>query len=358
MADTCINCGSELFYGQRFCRSCGNITDSSSREEAPTQRMTPPPDVRGSDLRGSDMWGARGAANTAPTPKSETNPVYAPPSYYQPTVPPLPMQPMPPYTPPRSRSWIPILVLLIILIFGGGTVILKRIIGNIKGNITSRADIEVKKSFPLNKGAALSIATENGSVSVEGWNRSQAEVRIITRGKSNGQDVMSTIKSDNDNFSLDTRTVSNSENVSVVIKVPDTLGTIKLSSENGTINVSHLTGSITIEAENGVVKLDDVSGVESVKTENGIIKAQMNSIAKDRPVTFETENGKIELVFGEDFNANLEASTERGFLNADDELGLQIQSTRPLGKRASGRIGKGGAPLTIKTENGGISLSR
>ena len=34
------------------------------------------------------MWGARGAANTAPTPRQETNPVYAPPSFYQPTLPP------------------------------------------------------------------------------------------------------------------------------------------------------------------------------------------------------------------------------------------------------------------------------
>jgi hypothetical protein len=304
------------------------------------------------------MWGARGAANTAPTPKQATNPVYPPPSFYQPTVPPLPMQPMPPYVPPRSRSWVPILVLLIILIFGGGAFIVRTIVRNARGTFTNPMEREVKRSFAMNKGAALSITTENGSVTVEGWNRSQAEVRIIARGKSSSEDVMSTIKSDNDNFSLDTRTLSNSENVSVVIKVPDTLGTIKLSSENGTINVSHLTGSITIEAENGVVKLDDVSGVESVKTENGVIKAQMNSIAKDRPVTFETENGKIELVFGEDFNANLEASTERGFLNADDELGLQIQSSRPLGKRASGRIGKGGPPLTVRTENGGISLSR
>ena len=367
MADTCRNCGSELFHGQRFCRSCGNsiyaTPTSVSSEEAPTQRMTPPPDVRGSDVRGSDargadMWGARGAANTAPTPKHETNPVYAPPTFYQPTVPPVPMQQMPPYQPPRSRSWIPILVLIMLLIFGAGSFIVRRIVRNVKEHVIVAGDKEVRQSFPLDKGAALSIATQNGSVTVEGWDRPQAEVRITTRGNTDSQKVLSAIKSENGSLSLDTKGLSNGENVSVVIKVPGTLGVVKLISENGAIKVSHLSGSISIEAENGVVRLDDVSGVESVKTENGVIKAQMNSMPKDRPVTFETENGKIELIFGEDFNANIEASTERGFLNVDDELDIAVQSSRDLGKRASGKVGKGGPPLTIRTENGGISLSR
>src|SRR5436309_1905508 len=94
MGETCRNCGAELFTGQRFCRACGASTDELNQEQAPTQMMPPQP----------DDWGARSGANTAPTYQQNTNPVFGAPGGYQPSVPPMPPQVIPPYTPPRSRS--------------------------------------------------------------------------------------------------------------------------------------------------------------------------------------------------------------------------------------------------------------
>lgn len=356
MADTCKNCGSELFHGQRFCRACGTSIDPLSREEAPTQRMPPPP----------DMWGARGAANTAPTPRPETSPVYAPPNYYQPTVPPLPMQPVPPYTPPRSRSWIPILVLIILLLFGGGILAVRSIIRNVRENIRENVgggarQIEAsdRQTFPLSKGAAISVNTLNGNINVEAWDQPQAEVRIIKRGKSEA-DIQGTtvdIKNDKNSLSLD---ASQSRNVQVSfeIKLPRDLGAVKFISTNGSINVSEIAGSIVIETTNGEIRLDDVSGIESVTSVNGQIEADLNRMPKDRPVKFEAVNGTIDLNFNPDLNANIEASTVHGSINVDDEFGITVQKSRPFGQRASGTIGKGGPQLTIKTVNGSISLSK
>src|SRR5258708_26776101 len=93
MAEQCRNCGSELFAGQRFCRACGAPSDELSQEQAPTQMMPQPSD-----------WGARGAANTAPANSQNTSPVYAPPGGYQPSVPPIYPQTIPPYAPPQKRS--------------------------------------------------------------------------------------------------------------------------------------------------------------------------------------------------------------------------------------------------------------
>ena len=50
-----------------------------------------------------DDWGARNGPNTAPDFRPDTSPG-VPPGGYQPSVPPMPYQAIPPYTPPRSRS--------------------------------------------------------------------------------------------------------------------------------------------------------------------------------------------------------------------------------------------------------------
>lgn len=333
--------------------------------------MTPPPDVRGSDARGpdargSDMWGARGAANTAPTPKQGTNPVYAPPSYYQPTVPPLPMQPMPPYTPPRSRSWVPILVLILALLLGGGFLAVRSIIRNIGTQLrypvpdTARQITSTdRQTYALNKGAAVTVTTLNGTINIEAWDQPQAEVKIIKRGKSEAdiQGATVTTNSDKDNLSLD---ASQSRNVQISfeIRLPRSLGAVKFTSINGAINVSDIAGNIIIEATNGAITLDNVSGIEHIKTLNGAIEADLNSMPKDRPMKIEATNGQIELSLNPDFNATLEASTVHGSIDIDDELNIPVQKSRPFGQRASGPIGKGGPSLTVTTVNGGISVSR
>src|ERR1044071_7815189 len=85
MAEPCKTCGSELFAGQRFCRACGNPTDTLETSEAPTQQMPPAtgeaPTQRMPEM--SDDWGARGSAHTAPQSRPNTNPVNRPPAAYQ-----------------------------------------------------------------------------------------------------------------------------------------------------------------------------------------------------------------------------------------------------------------------------------
>jgi hypothetical protein len=320
------------------------------------------------------MWGARGAGNTAPTPRPETNPVYAPPNYYQPTVPPLPMQPVPPYGPPRSRSWVPILVLVLALLFGGGFLAVRSIIHNIRRQIQeSRTpgpvppapppgvaqSVTEKKTLPLNKGAAVSIATLNGSITVEAWDQPQAEVKIIKVGKP-GTDAQSSnisIKNDKDNLNIDATQARNVQ-INFEIKLPRELGEVKFVSTNGAINISEIEGSIVIEATNGSIRLDDVSGIKSVTTVNGGIEADLNKMPKDRAIKFEATNGNIDLNFNTDFNANLEASTVHGSIDIDGDIEIPVQKSRPFGQRANGTIGKGGPQLTITNINGNISLSK
>lgn len=350
MAETCENCGAELFTGQRFCRACGRSIDSSSSEDAPTQRMPPLP----------DMIGQRGAADTAPASKQHTNPVYAPPGLYQPTVPPLPPQRIPQYTPPRSRGpLIPILILVFVIIFGvavAGIVFMAR--GNRGAGRGPDAPAPREQSssarvFDLNKGATISVVTSKGSISVEQWDQPRAEVKLLRRGSWDGIQV----DSDNNHLSLDAKQLGNTE-VRLEIKLPRDLGQVKFTIANGAIKASDIAGNIAIEVGNGTVTLDDVSGVESIAVGNGTIKAELMRMPEKRPMKFEVGNGNIELTFNSDFDADMEATTALGSISIDDELNIPVEKSFPAGARAAGKVGNGGEPLIVNTARGSIKINR
>jgi putative adhesin len=365
MAENCAKCGAELFNGQRFCRACGNSTDSFEREEAPTQRMTPPPGVSPPP----DAWGARGAANTGPTSKPHTNPVYAPPSYYQSSLPPMPAQPMPPYAPPRSSrsTWIPILALILLIAFGGAFFGIRSIVRNVRegiregvaGGARSKEVVETQ-TFPLSKGATVSMSSLNGSITVQEWDQPQAEVKIIKRGNSDEdiQNTPVTIKNDKDNLSIEALQNRNNTDVRLEVKLPHNMGMVKFSATNGAIKLTDVASRISVESANGSISLTDVSGVEKAATTNGSIKAQINGVPQNRPMEFSSTNGSIDLTFNTEFDATLEASTVHGSIDIDEDFDIPVQKSSLTGARAGGQIGKGGSPLKVTTTNGRIKLSR
>lgn len=361
MSDRCKNCGAELFTAQKFCRACGAATLWGEDESAPTKMMPP-----------TDEWSPRGSVDTAPAQQPETTPVYAPPSYYTPSIPPPAptVQHLPPqyYTPPptepeRKRSpWIIAVVLVAILAFGGAIVGGRILITKVREIIASMDDAELVETLPpvaLNKGAALSVTSLNGSITVEAWNQPQAEIRVVKRGKTEEmlQDIPIKVDSNPDHLVIDTTTMRDGVNVSLRIRVPRELGNVKLTTTNGSIRMSDISGLIDVETMNGSISLDNVTGVARAHTTSGSISAEINSIAQNQPVSFTTTSGSITLEIQSDINANLEASTMSGSIRMDSDFGISVQRSGSS-RRASGQIGAGGPTLTVTTVSGSIRIRK
>jgi len=385
MAEPCKTCGSELFAGQRFCRACGNPTDTlDSGEaptqqmpltgEAPTQRMPPTP----------DDWEARGPAHTAPQSRPNTNPVSKPPEAYQapnayqapPTAYQLPPQPLAwqapryppqPPLPPSSRSgstWAIVLAVFLALMLGaiiGGRALYHRFPRLVPPPAPREPSTPpappVSKAFALNPGATVTIKTVNGSIKIEGWDEPRAEVQIIKKGGSD--DPALTIRNDEKSLYLEAPPDPRNGQVSFEVKLPRNLGTVSLNSVNGSITLKDVDGQISVETANGSINLADVSGVEHAKTANGSIDAVLNQAAKDHPMTFETANGSIKLTVDDEFNAILDASTVRGKIDVDEDLeGIKTEKRIPFGASARGNLGSGGQPLNVTTINGTIKINK
>ena len=392
MAEPCKNCGSELFAGQRFCRACGNPTDTLDSGEAPTQQfaddpMSPPGEATTRRMPPPDDWGARHTGSTAPQSRADTNPVGKPPAAYQapnayqqppaayqvPPAPPAwrPPQYAPQLPPTASRSgsgsgWAIFLAIFLAVILGaviGGRMIYNRIRDRIhinpqqsisQGPTVASTD---KKVFTLNPGAAVTIKTMNGSIKVEGWDEPRAEVQIIKKGTSDSPAV--NIRNDDKTLFIEAPPDPRNGQVSFEVKLPRALGTVALNTINGGVTLRAVAGQISIETANGSINLNDVSGVEHVRTANGSIEAVLNEAAKDRPMTFETANGSIKLTVADHFNATLDASTVHGKIDIDEDLGdIKTERRIPFGASASGNLGAGGSPLKVATVNGSIKINK
>jgi hypothetical protein len=309
--------------------------------------------------------------------------VYAPPAGYQPSVPPMYPQTLPPYTPPQKRSPVGWILAFIGMGLFVAVVVAVMVIARMGRNFTrgplapvpppvaqagetaleasadqitvSGSDTILIKTFPLTPGSKFSIKSISGSILVEAWDQPKAEVKVIKRGADRGAQVFFANSANNLSLRTGLPTGNNSQDIRYEVKLPRDMGRVTLNSTTGSIKLTGVSGQIFVEGTNGSIELLDVTGVSKVQTTNGRIKASLQD-ASDGPMEFSTTNGSIELAIKTDFDADLEASSDRGSINIDDQFGITVQKGF-TGQQARGPIGSGGQPLRVKTSNGSIRLT-
>jgi hypothetical protein len=251
----------------------------------------------------------------------------------------------------------------------------------------------VAQTVPLDANSRFSIKSVNGSISIEAWDQPQAQIRLIKSGGSprdrqaakaaytmdggilsiiegetrRGVELRYEIKlprnlkgvrieGTNSRVSLFGMNGSVSvETTNGEIKVSDTKGDLDASSTNGIINISEAVGRINVETTNGRIELLAIRGAASVTTTNGDARVVFDKVSGDEPLRFETTRGDITLEFNEMFDADLDAETERGDIEVDENFQIAVQNNRDQ-QRAVGRIGKGGRELLIRTTSGDIRI--
>jgi DUF4097 and DUF4098 domain-containing protein YvlB len=217
------------------------------------------------------------------------------------------------------------------------------------------------KTFALDKSALVTLANINGDITVESSDGPEAVLTVIKRGGSEQSREAAQVKffSDNGRLSLRTDLPPGSRDLSVryELRLPREVGRVDIKLTNGDIKVVDITSHITVATTNGDIELSDITGVASAQTINGNIEAQLAKVPPGSPLAFSAVHGNIDVGFNSDFNANLSASTTAGSITLDDDFGIRVQKNM-VGQQASGPIGQGGPPVTVKTVNGNIKLTR
>ena len=155
----------------------------------------------------------------------------------------------------------------------------------------------------------------------------------------------------------------------LVISVPaDTSLTAR--SHNGAIEAEGLHGEFDVQAQNGRITLTNVSGTVVAHSLNGEIKVTMDRVEANKPLSFSTLNGGIDVTLPADVRATVKLNTHRGevWSDFDIKLGEGASSQRnntadgkfkvTMDRNLGGTINGGGVDVSFYTLNGKITIRK
>jgi DUF4097 and DUF4098 domain-containing protein YvlB len=217
-------------------------------------------------------------------------------------------------------------------------------------------------------GGMISVdASQNGGISVKGWDRADVLVRAQVRAYAPTEDQARDLARQINVQTLGPQVRAygpphdneRSWSVSYEVFVPSRFSAT-LETVNGGVSVSDVTGNLEFKTVNGGLSLKHVGGYVHGRTTNGGVSIEL---AGDRwegqGLDVTTTNGGVSLRVPHNYSAQLEAHTNNGGIHAGDVAQIQTpnQPGRPS-NHISTALGMGGAVLKVETTNGGVSLSR
>ena len=235
-------------------------------------------------------------------------------------------------------------------------VLLLAMVGAVPGFAVSK---EFNQSYPLQPGGSLELQNVNGTVDVQGWDRNEIEVHAVKTAKHKESDlerVSIQVDARPDAISIATRYPQN-EGVEVAVEytihVPHSARVEHIGTVNGTLRVAGVESVEDLHTVNGNIEVFEAGGNVHAHTTNGNVHLELAHLPDKTGATAETTNGSLVLAVPSDMQADVEARCLNG--NFSSELPITMESNqRP--REMHGKLGRGGAPIHLRTVNGGIRV--
>lgn len=181
-------------------------------------------------------------------------------------------------------------------------------------------------------------------VRVQVWDRSEDKAREIAGGVE--------ILTDGNRIKADGPT-RDGWAVSYRLRVPHQTD-LDLEAHNGGISIEEVTGQLRAQTHNGGLSLAALAGDVQAETTNGGVHVELSGDHwEGKGLDVETRNGGVKVSIPEAYSAELETGTVNGRINIDFPVTIQGQ----IGRNIETTLGSGGAPIRVKTKNGGVTIS-
>ena len=218
---------------------------------------------------------------------------------------------------------------------------------------------DFNQSYPLQPGGTFELQNVNGPVQVEGWDRNVIEIHAVKIAKEKESDldrVSIEVDAKPNDVSVVTRYPQN-EGVEVAVEytihVPHGARVEHIGTVNGTVKIAGVENVEDLHTVNGNIEVYEAGGTVHAHTTNGNVHLELAHLPDKTGATAETTNGSLVLAVPSDMQADVEARCLNG--NFYSELPMTMESNqRP--REVHGRLGRGGAPIHLRTVNGGIRV--
>lgn len=272
-------------------------------------------------------------------------------------------------------------------------------------NVDSQGQIvREEKRFSLDEGIPeLHLATFDGAIEVQSWERPEVVVEIEKRGPTREAVESLTVESTRDGNRIDVQAkrprtetfhsfgfnVSTSAKLIVSvprradivartgdgsIRVERVNGRLELRTGDGAIRASDVNGELLFNTGDGSIVVDGAEGRLALETGDGGVNVtgQLSSVKMhtgDGSIVYRAEpgaamtddweistgDGSVSLYLPKTFAANLDAHTGDGAIRNDLEI-IREGSDESNRRTIRGRLGEGGRRLRVRTGDGSIFL--
>ena len=221
---------------------------------------------------------------------------------------------------------------------------------------------QVNKTLTLSPGTDVRVSGFNGYVKVETWDGDRAEINI--RVKASDREAMDRrpVIIDQSGNTLIIRTENDREGKKggwdrgwvhheVNLRLPRAIS-LRVSSVNGSVTVGQITGEIAVSSVNGQVEIAQAETATELSSINGRTSVSVRRIGEGG-LRISSINGGVEIQMPESTNADVEVRSVNWGINADIPINVIGEMKRG---QLIGKIGSGGARITVTSVNGGVTL--
>lgn len=212
--------------------------------------------------------------------------------------------------------------------------------------------------YTLIPGGSVTIDNPYGDVRITGWDRDEVRIQAIKHAADAGrlEDAQIVVESTTGRLTVRTQYAGERQepaSVEYQLTVPRTAHLEDIRLVNGTLSLSGLTGPVKATAVNGNIKAEGLAGRADLATINGQVDAGFERISGSQPISLRSVNGPIVLTIPSGSSAQLIAQNRSGGIESDLGRRAGANATR---HRFQAVVGGGGASITLRNVNGGISI--
>lgn len=212
--------------------------------------------------------------------------------------------------------------------------------------------------YPLPAGGQVEVANVQGSIQVEGWDRSEVELTVIkTPADPAGGDVHILVEPGRNSLRVRTLYPGPTElpvQVDYRLRVPRQVRLDELRTVNGDILVRDVEGMVQAHTLNGDIEETGIAGSVVARTVNGDVSVRLRALpdAGGR-LELDAINGDLTLLLPAEADADLELSTVAGQI----ESRLLFVAGGPEDDTAlRAHLGRGGVAVHLRTIRGSIRV--
>jgi hypothetical protein len=282
----------------------------------------------------------------------------------------------------KNIKFLPLLLMLpaVVVLFG---VVPARACVQTNEASANPDQVVVRLSNP-SQPARIKLQTLGGNLTVQGYSGNEVIIKgMAQRNRGAGVRVPPEeargmqrltpapgLSADEDNNSVTIHAGMKPENIDLQVPAASALS---LKTLTGSIQIQGVFGDLELESYDGGITLDQVGGSIVAHNLNGGITANVLRVNADKPTSFSTLNGRIDVTLPANVHANLTMRSDQGDVYMDQGFDFKPQANsssgmsnsdskgmlKPrMGNMIHGTINGGGVEINMRTFNGSILVHK